>query len=107
MSPWTPQQNNVVEQGFATLHYRMRAMITYAGLHKNLKTDLWTKYSATATKLEKIMVNPQEAKWAHENFYEKILDYTKYLRTLGEMGVVRSIATVKQNWKIRERRSGY
>ena len=82
-------------------------MITYTGLHKNLKTDLCTKYSATATKLENIMVNPQEAKWAHEKFYERNLDYKKYLRTLGEMGVVRSMATVKQNWKIRERRSGY
>ena len=41
------------------------------------------------------MVNPHEEKSAHEKFYGKIPDYTKYLRTFGEMGVVRSIATVK------------
>ena len=39
-SPGIPQQNGVVERGFDTLYYRMRVMMTHAGLHKNLKTSL-------------------------------------------------------------------
>ena len=42
------------------------------------------------------MVNPHKEKCAHEKFYKKIPDYAKYLNTLGEMGVVRSIATIKE-----------
>ena len=48
------------------------------------------------TKLDNIMVNPDEEKCAHEHFYRKMTDYTKYLCTLVEMGVVRSIATVNE-----------
>ena len=50
---------------------------------------------ATDTKLENNIVNPHEEKCAHENFYRKLLDYKKHLSTFGEMGVVRSTATVK------------
>ena len=34
MSPGTPQQNDVVERGFATHYSRMRVMMTHAGLHE-------------------------------------------------------------------------
>ena len=44
-------------------------------------------------KLENIMVNPKEKKCAHGKFHGKIIDFTEYLRTFGEMGVVYSIAT--------------
>ena len=66
-----------------------------AGLHKNLRTDLCPECTATTTKLENIMVNPHEEKWKHENFYGKIPEYSKSLRTFGEIGVVRSFATIK------------
>ena len=41
------------------------------------------------------MVNTQEEKCVHERFYGKIPDYTKFLKTWGEIGFLRSIATVK------------
>ena len=46
-------------------------------------------------KTRKYYGKPTRKKCAHERFYGKILDYAKYLRTFGEMGVVRSIVTVK------------
>ena len=67
----------------------------YTGLHENLKTGIWPKCAATATKIENIAVNPHKEKFAHEKFYKKMPDYKKYFRTFGEMVVVRSIATVK------------
>ena len=61
----------------------MHSMMMHVGLNKKLKTCLWTKCVATATKLEYIMVNPHEEKCAHENFYGKIMDYAKHLSTFG------------------------
>ena len=43
----------------------------------------------------KNMVNLHEEKRAHEKLYGKMPDYGKYLRTFGEMGVLRSITTIK------------
>ena len=50
---------------------------------------------STVTKLENIMVNSHKEKCPYKKFHGKIPDYAKYLRTFGEMVVVRSIATVK------------
>ena len=69
MSPRTRQKNGVVERGFATLYYRMRAMMAHAGLHENLKTGLWPECAATATKIENMMVNPHEEQFTHEKLY--------------------------------------
>ena len=94
-SPGTPQQNGVVERGFATIYSRMRLMVEYAVIHENLKTGLCPKCAATATKLENIMINPHKERFTHEKFYVKTSDYAKYLSTFVEMGVIHSIATVK------------
>ena len=94
-SSGTPQKNSVVKRVFATIYSQMRAMMVRASLHQNLKNGLCLKWAATTTKLENIMVNPHREKCAHDKLYRKIPDYTKYLRTFGEMIVVRSIATVK------------
>ena len=38
----------------------MREMMAHAELYEKLKIGLWTKYVATVTKLENIMVNLHE-----------------------------------------------
>ena len=95
-SPGTPQKNGVVERGFATLYSLMHAIMEHAGMHENLKTGLWSECASTATKLENIVVKPHEEKCPYEKFYRKIPYYAKYLRTFGEMLVVRIIDTVKE-----------
>ena len=77
MSPGTPQKNGIVERGFSTLYSQIHAIMVHKGFHENLKTGIWPECAATATKLEKNMVNPHEEKGAHEKFYGKMLDYTK------------------------------
>ena len=42
-SPGTPQKNGLVEQGFFTLYYRMRAMMMHMVLHEKLKIRIWPK----------------------------------------------------------------
>ena len=75
ISPVTPQKNGVVEQGFYTLHYQMRAMTAYVVIHENLKNGLRHKCAATPTKLENIIVKLHKEKCAHKKFYWKIPDY--------------------------------
>ena len=59
----------MVEQESTTLYSYMRGFMAHVGLHENLKTGIWTECSATATKLENIMVNPHKEKFAHEKLY--------------------------------------
>ena len=42
------------------------------------------------------MVNPHEEKCTHGEFYGTIPNYEKYLKTLGNMGVICSIYTIKE-----------
>ena len=49
--PENPQQNVILEQAFATLYSRMRAMMAHAVLHEKLNTGVWSEFAATATKL--------------------------------------------------------
>ena len=70
-------------------------MIAHTGIHENLNTSIWTDCVATATKFENSMVNPHKEKCSHEKFFGKIKDYAKYLLDSVEMGVLRTIATVK------------
>ena len=73
----------------------MHDMIVYTGIHGNLNTGLWPEFTANATKLENIMVNPHKEKYGHKKFYRKMPDYAKNLRNFGAMVVVPIIATVK------------
>ena len=69
-------------------------MMVHTVLHENIKTGLWFKWAASATKLENIMINPYKEKCTQEKFYDKIPDYENYLRSFGEMEVVCSITTI-------------
>ena len=66
----------------------MQLLMAHTGIPENLKTGLCTKFMATGTKLEIIIVNPHKEKCAHEKFYGKFSHYEKYLRTFGDVGVV-------------------
>ena len=71
----------------------MRAMMVHTGLNEKLNTAPWLECAANATKLENNLVNPHKEIYTHYKFYGKILDYAKYLKTLGEMGIL----SVKSN----------
>ena len=74
-SPGNPQKNVVVGRGCATLYSCMHLMIDHTRLHENFNIFLCPKCAATATKLENIMVDPDEEKCAHEKFCFKMPDY--------------------------------
>ena len=66
-------------------------------MRNSLNTELWPKWTETATKLENIMVSLHREKYAYEKFYSKMPDYTKYLNNFVEMGVVLIIVRAKSN----------
>ena len=80
-SPGIPQRNGIIERVFATTYSWMRVMMPHLGLNENLKTGIWTKCVATATKLENIMINQHKEKCAHCECTE-ILRKDNYLCTI-------------------------
>ena len=78
ISKGNPNKIDVAEQVFATLYYHMCAIMVHMGIHENLKTRIWPKCAAMATKPENIMVNPNKEKCAYEKFCSNMPDYKKY-----------------------------
>ncbi|KAG7340680.1 integrase core domain containing protein [Nitzschia inconspicua] len=94
-APGTPQQNGVVERKFATLFGKVRSMNNGAGLHDTIRQQLWAEAANCATDLECLLVKKMGDRTPYELFYGKVAPYGPYLRTFGEIGVARNIATVK------------
>ena len=70
-------------------------MTKQAELNENLKQGLCPEFKATVDKMEYIMVNPGDEKYAHEKIYGKLLKCAHDLRNFGDMGVVNSIISIK------------
>jgi hypothetical protein len=95
-APGTPQQNGVSERKFATLFGRVRAMNTAAGLTSDIRQQLWAEAANCATYLECLVITKKGQKTPYELVYGKQAPYATYLRTFGEVGVIRDIDTIKQ-----------
>ena len=87
-APGTPQQNSVVERRIPTLMGRARAMLIQAGIESKYKGEFWCEVISTATKLDNIMVRPERTKPLHTLFYGEDANYSRSLRTFGEMAVI-------------------
>ena len=87
-APGTPQQNSVAERRIPTLMGRARAMLIQAGIESKYKGEFWCEVISTATKLDIIMVRPERTKPPHTLFYGEDANYTRSLRTFGEMAVI-------------------
>ena len=85
----TPQHNGVVERMFPTVLSRTRAILNKAGLTQKKRDQLWAEAAKTATKLTNITVKVNGQATPHKNFYGEEPEYSRYLRTWGEMGVVK------------------
>ena len=88
-APNTPQQNGVVERKFATLFGRSRAMLNQAGFNEELRHGLWAEAANLATLLDSITVKAGEEKCAYEKFFGKLPKWVRYLRTFGEVGIIK------------------
>ena len=102
-SPNTPQRNGRVERKLRTLFDKARAMLNTAGFPLEMKQKFWAEAASTATKLENLMVHKTDEKCPHELFWDRKPEYWKFLRTFGEMGVVKIHTKIRGKWKIEEK----
>ena len=86
-APYTPQQNGVVEQLFATLYGRVRAMLNTARLQQNMREGLWCECANTATMLHNILVNHSNDPCPYFKMFNRMPPYHNRLRTFGELGI--------------------
>ena len=77
-------------------------MFSQTELGKQKRKKIWTEAAATATKLDVILSDGVELS-PYEKFYGKLPDYSNYLRTFGEMGVLTQSNTNKMKDKISDR----
>ena len=87
-APGTPQQNSVAERRIPTLMGRARAMLIQAGIESKYNGEFWCEVISTATKLDNIMERPERTKPPHTLFYGEDANYSRRLRTFGEMAVI-------------------
>ena len=94
-APNTPQQNGIVERKFATLYGRGRALLNKTGFNRSMRKGLWAEAARIATMLDSITVKPGETKCPHELFFGSVPKWARYLRTFGEVGIVKSAASIQ------------
>jgi hypothetical protein len=90
-APGTPQQDGISERKFATLFGRVRTMNTVAGLQSDLRHQLWVEAANGATDLDCILLRKMGDLTPDMLFYGKPAPYAPFIRTFGEMGVIRDI----------------
>ena len=95
----TPQRNNLVELGFATLWARARAMMIQAGVPLQTRYLVCKECIATVTLLDglvQIKINGKTMT-RYEHWFGKVPRFAKKLKIWGEAGVVKTkvVATPK------------
>ena len=87
-SPRTPQQNGVVEQAFATLYGRVRAMMNAAGFTSDLRGKMWAECANTATLLENGMLKSADEEPPVVKMYGVQYSWWNNLREFGIVAVI-------------------
>ena len=62
-------------------------MTNYAGLTVKKRQEMWCEAAQTAMMLDNVMVQEKDGKPPHTKFYGEAPEYSKYLRTFGEIGM--------------------
>ena len=102
-APHTPEQNEKVEQKFATLYGKVRSMLNWARLTENMRNGLWAQCALLATQLENILYKPGNKKSASELFYGKNPTWIQNLNFFGEIGIVHDGQNAKIRGKLSDR----
>ena len=102
-APNTPQQNGRVQRKFATLYRRVRSMLNWAQLPKNLREKMWAETANTATDHEVMIVYPGESKSSYEKLFGKEAPYARSLRSFGEIGIIKNHERIRGKLTNREK----
>ena len=99
----TPQQNSVVEVGFATLTKKVRAIMSQANVTPARKWEHSGDCFSYVTKLDNLLVSTINGKTGtrYEHFGATIPTFTQHLRVWGEAGTVKT--HTKRDGKLADR----
>ena len=78
-------------------------MMNHAGFTKEVRVKMWCEAASTATKLNNILVKPEDNSPPYKKFYGKNPGYAAHLHTFGEIGVVADWTNKKGRSKITPR----
>ncbi len=88
-SPNTPQENGVVERGFAVIRQKAIAMMSTVNLDSETKQILWAEVVSTATLLSTYVVNKaNEIESSYVSLFGKEPPHLDHLRTFGTVAYV-------------------
>ena len=90
-APGTPQQNGGIERSFATLYGKVRAMLNSAGFDETTRGKLWAEAANCATANENVTSPTRGELSSHEKFFGVLPAYVTFMRTFGEIGIVRNV----------------
>ena len=87
----TPQRNHLAEVGLATIAARGRAIMSAAGIPKELRQKFWREAFQTSTYLDGLVLVDVNGvlKTRFEHWEGKLPSFTQHLRKWGEAGVVK------------------
>jgi hypothetical protein len=88
LSPGTPQFNGIVEQKFATLYNKVRAMLNSAGLLGTIRKGLWTEAAKTATDIDNFIASHKDGKLEFQVFHDTVRAPKISLKVFGDMAVI-------------------
>ena len=91
----TPQHNDVVERGFATLTGMFRVMMKQTGLSEELKYKLWAECAKTVTDLDGLLISKKGEKGSFEKFFKDQQKFNSDLHSFGEIGIVLAKKKIK------------
>ena len=95
-APNTPQKNIRVERKFVTLYGRVRSMLNWAQLTKDLREKLCAETANTATDDEVMIVYLGESKSSFEKFYENEAPYARCFFTFSEIAIIKNHEKIKE-----------
>jgi hypothetical protein len=81
----TPQQNHLVEVGFAVLANRERALMHMAHIPKKMRYQIVPKAFKMATVLNGLVEDKGQSNTRYERFFGKNPKFVNHLRTFGEV----------------------
>ena len=77
--------------------------LNHAGFEPNRQASLWAEATATAIKLDNILIHNSNTKTPHERFYGQPTKYQDHLRVFGKVGIITKTNTSSIKSKLQDR----
>ena len=88
-APGTPQQNRKAERMIATIWGKLRTTMIWSEVPMSIKNKLWVEVVITLSQLQNLLSQTDKQENAQQQLYGYMPNWTRSLRTVGEMAGIR------------------